>query len=632
MEHVVVLVSIAHGRVGDLHIRLTHTPANGGSPVTSDLAMNRPDENEQLVDQGWKFLTLKHWAADPRGVWTLSLQDSAGNGLGGTLSSWNLILHGAATDPRVDSSCSAAARAAARDVVQGVGRDQSRPACGNPPLQDKSHSECPRQCERIWLGDGQCDQACFLAACSFDLGDCDHMCGSSWDAMCDGGCALPNGQRCQANWNAQIGCASGCRGHCEEEGRGGGGRAQESGISSKRTVEGTHHDTDEDEGSSSLWAALAVVAIIVGAAYGKLSERSKNTQATTLTVDQPFSPAEMKLSIAVLLCCAMVCTVRAAPEMSDSVEVTRKEVQLLEPQQIRLGKEEEQAKEAALPDRKIAQLKRSKDGTTEVDQEQECVDEVAFLHDKIAQLEQKHFQEILLLEQKHTEEISLLRKRCADECSSFEKEHAEEVALIHEQLASPELRHAQEISTHREEPAPKQKATRPRDVMFQNREHKFTEEPGASRAGPVDGDSGGQLWRFPPAKRRLGSTKRALFPIASSDDNRVLTLAPAVRRLEHADHVLPCEAEQRGWLEALYNATGGDNWNNNTGWKSQGGDPCGADGAQPWFGVYCCDPAGMARWAAAIGPSAAKFPLAGCENATGDIAAIFLEENNLVGG
>ena len=41
MEHVVVLVSIAHGRVGDLHIQLTHTPANGGSPVTSDLAMVR---------------------------------------------------------------------------------------------------------------------------------------------------------------------------------------------------------------------------------------------------------------------------------------------------------------------------------------------------------------------------------------------------------------------------------------------------------------------------------------------------------------------------------------------------------------------------------------------------------------
>ena len=344
----------------------------------------------------------------------------------------------------------------------------------------------------------------------------------------------------------------------------------------------------------------------------------------------PFSPAEMKLSIAVLLCCAMVCTVRAAPEMSDGVKVTHKGVQLPEPQQIHLGKEEEQAKETALPDRKIAQLKRSKDGTTEFDQEQECVDEVAFLYDKIAQLEQKHFQEILLLEQKHTEEISLLRKRCADECSSREKGGAEEVAPIHEPLASPEPRHAQEISPHREEPAPRQKATRPRDVMFQNREHKFTIEPGASRASPVDGDSGGQPWRFPPAKRRLGSTKRALFPIASTDGHRVPTFAPAVRRLEHGtDIVMPCKHEQRGWLEALYNATGGDNWNTNTGWTSQGGDPCGADGAQPWFGVYCCDPAGMARWAAAVAPG---YPLVGCENATGDVAAIFLDKNNLVGG
>lgn len=36
-------------------------------------------------------------------------------------------------------------------------------------------------------------------------------------------------------------------------------------------------------------------------------------------------------------------------------------------------------------------------------------------------------------------------------------------------------------------------------------------------------------------------------------------------------------------LQALYKATDGKNWNNNTGWKNESSDPC-TDG---WFGVYC---------------------------------------------
>ena len=44
-------------------------------------------------------MTLKHWGADPRGEWTLSVHDTVGNAAAGELVEWTLILHGAATDP-----------------------------------------------------------------------------------------------------------------------------------------------------------------------------------------------------------------------------------------------------------------------------------------------------------------------------------------------------------------------------------------------------------------------------------------------------------------------------------------------------------------------------------------------------
>ena len=121
--------------------------------------------------QKWKFLTLKHWAADPRGTWRLSLKDTAGNGLGGRLSSWELILHGAATNPRVDPGCSAVAQSGSRGVVEGVGRDQSRPTCTNPPMAGGSRL-CAPGCIAAYLGNGVCDAPCNNDDCDYDFGDC----------------------------------------------------------------------------------------------------------------------------------------------------------------------------------------------------------------------------------------------------------------------------------------------------------------------------------------------------------------------------------------------------------------------------------------------------------------------------
>ena len=121
--------------------------------------------------QKWKFLTLKHWAADPRGTWRLSLKDTAGNGLGGRLSSWELILHGAATNPRVDPGCSAVAQSGSRGVVEGVGRDQSRPTCTNPPMAGGSRL-CAPGCIAAYLGNGVCDAPCNNTPCALDSGDC----------------------------------------------------------------------------------------------------------------------------------------------------------------------------------------------------------------------------------------------------------------------------------------------------------------------------------------------------------------------------------------------------------------------------------------------------------------------------
>uniref|UniRef100_A0A669EEH4 Proprotein convertase subtilisin/kexin type 5a n=1 Tax=Oreochromis niloticus TaxID=8128 RepID=A0A669EEH4_ORENI len=71
VEHVVVRVTISHGRRGDLSITLTSP-----SGTTSQLLANRPLDNSTEGFQNWEFMTAHCWGEQAAGEWTLKIQDT----------------------------------------------------------------------------------------------------------------------------------------------------------------------------------------------------------------------------------------------------------------------------------------------------------------------------------------------------------------------------------------------------------------------------------------------------------------------------------------------------------------------------------------------------------------------------
>uniref|UniRef100_A0A668VWI4 SPC3 n=1 Tax=Oreochromis aureus TaxID=47969 RepID=A0A668VWI4_OREAU len=98
VEHVVVRVTISHGRRGDLSITLTSP-----SGTTSQLLANRPLDNSTEGFQNWEFMTAHCWGEQAAGEWTLKIQDTPsqkrdGSKLG-VLEKWSLVIYGTAERP-----------------------------------------------------------------------------------------------------------------------------------------------------------------------------------------------------------------------------------------------------------------------------------------------------------------------------------------------------------------------------------------------------------------------------------------------------------------------------------------------------------------------------------------------------
>ncbi|XP_068190180.1 proprotein convertase subtilisin/kexin type 5 [Antennarius striatus] len=98
VEHVVVRVTIAHCRRGDLSITLTSP-----SGTVSQLLDNRPLDDSTKGFRNWEFMTTHCWGEQAVGEWTLKIQDTpspkrAGAGRG-TLQDWSLVIYGTAEPP-----------------------------------------------------------------------------------------------------------------------------------------------------------------------------------------------------------------------------------------------------------------------------------------------------------------------------------------------------------------------------------------------------------------------------------------------------------------------------------------------------------------------------------------------------
>ncbi|CAB3995406.1 Neuroendocrine convertase 1, partial [Paramuricea clavata] len=95
LEHVQLVLTLDYTRRGDLAIDLT-------SPMGTKSRLLSP-RGEDLSDEGfmkWPFMTTHSWGEDPRGAWTLEINDEGDSRANhGMLREWGLVLHGTKDKP-----------------------------------------------------------------------------------------------------------------------------------------------------------------------------------------------------------------------------------------------------------------------------------------------------------------------------------------------------------------------------------------------------------------------------------------------------------------------------------------------------------------------------------------------------
>ncbi|XP_033022487.1 proprotein convertase subtilisin/kexin type 6 isoform X1 [Lacerta agilis] len=103
LEHVIVRVSIAHPRRGDLQINLTSP-----SGTKSQLLARRQHDDSSNGFKHWEFMTVHCWGERAAGEWTLEIQDKPYHvrnpDMQGKLKEWSLILYGTAESPYSNST------------------------------------------------------------------------------------------------------------------------------------------------------------------------------------------------------------------------------------------------------------------------------------------------------------------------------------------------------------------------------------------------------------------------------------------------------------------------------------------------------------------------------------------------
>ncbi|XP_044031068.1 proprotein convertase subtilisin/kexin type 5 [Siniperca chuatsi] len=142
VEHVVVRVTIAHSRRGDLSITLTSP-----SGTVSQLLANRPLDDSTEGFQNWEFMTTHCWGEQAAGEWTLKIQDTLSqkrdNTELGTLKEWSLVIYG--TTEQLYPMHHARARSAEIPMDSDLTEEYSGP-CDPECSDDGCEGPSPQQC------------------------------------------------------------------------------------------------------------------------------------------------------------------------------------------------------------------------------------------------------------------------------------------------------------------------------------------------------------------------------------------------------------------------------------------------------------------------------------------------------
>ncbi|XP_032938087.1 proprotein convertase subtilisin/kexin type 4 [Catharus ustulatus] len=174
LEHVQVQLSLSYSRRGDLVVALS-------SPMgtTSTLVTVRPYDTSQNGYQDWTFMSTHFWDENPKGIWTLQLENRGDNRNTGQLTSFILHLHGTDEDMLARRSAATGTDECLKRDEQGACED-----CGSslythhgsclsycpPHYYGRARSATPRDTARVCAS---CHPSCYTCQ-----GDSAHNCTS----------------------------------------------------------------------------------------------------------------------------------------------------------------------------------------------------------------------------------------------------------------------------------------------------------------------------------------------------------------------------------------------------------------------------------------------------------------------
>ncbi|RMC00970.1 hypothetical protein DUI87_22657 [Hirundo rustica rustica] len=140
LEHVQVQLSLSYSRRGDLVVALS-------SPMgtTSTLVTVRPYDTSQDGYKDWTFMSTHFWDENPKGVWTLQLENRGDDQNTGQLTSFILHLHGTDEDMPARRSAATATTECLRRDKQGACED-----CGSSMYIH--HGSCLSYCPPRYYG------------------------------------------------------------------------------------------------------------------------------------------------------------------------------------------------------------------------------------------------------------------------------------------------------------------------------------------------------------------------------------------------------------------------------------------------------------------------------------------------
>nr|XP_030112657.3 proprotein convertase subtilisin/kexin type 4 [Taeniopygia guttata] len=153
LEHVQVQLSLSYSRRGDLLVALSSPMGTKSTLVTV-----RPYDTSQDGYKDWTFMSTHFWDENPKGIWTLQLENRGDAQNTGRLTSFTLHLHGTDEDMPARRSAATATNECLRRDEQGACQD-----CGRSLYTH--HGSCLSYCPPRHYGATRGDTTRVCASC-----------------------------------------------------------------------------------------------------------------------------------------------------------------------------------------------------------------------------------------------------------------------------------------------------------------------------------------------------------------------------------------------------------------------------------------------------------------------------------